>query len=343
MSAKPVAILSTGMVTGVGFNAPASCAAIRCGITGFVETGFMFAGEWLIGCPVPFEEGWRGREKLLRMVAPAIQECMTAAAGTSVDKIPLLLCVAEEGRPGRFERLDQSFLLDVQTRLDLQFHSLSVVIPGGRLGAVHALDQARRLLAEGRPYCVVAGVDSLIVAATLSAYDEKRRLLTARNTDGFIPGEAGAAVLVGPAASDGSHLQCLGVGYGTEPAPIDSETPLRGDGLAQAFQAAFGDSGAGFEQVDFRITDNSGEQYGFKEGALALSRTLRVRKEEFDIWHPADCVGDVGAALVPIVLGVALTASRKAYTPGPGILCHFSSDGGERAAMVLQAPNSRAA
>ena len=32
MSAQPLAILGAGMMTGVGHNAPATCAAIRCAI-----------------------------------------------------------------------------------------------------------------------------------------------------------------------------------------------------------------------------------------------------------------------------------------------------------------------
>jgi 3-oxoacyl-[acyl-carrier-protein] synthase-1 len=87
--------------------------------------------------------------------------------------------------------------------------------------------------------------------------------------------------------------------------------------------------------VDYRITDSNGEQYWFKEAALALTRTLRVRKERFEIWHPADCIGDVGAAVVPCILGIALAAARKSYAPGRGSLCHFSGDGSERFALVL--------
>ena len=88
--------------------------------------------------------------------------------------------------------------------------------------------------------------------------------------------------------------------------------------------------------LDFRITDNSGEQYYFKESALALSRNLRQRKTAFDIWHPADCIGEVGAAIGPCVLGIALAAARKGYAPGPGVLCHFANDDGERAALMLR-------
>ena len=84
------------------------------------------------------------------------------------------------------------------------------------------------------------------------------------------------------------------------------------------------------------MTDLSGEQYGFKEASLALSRTLRKRKERFDLWHPADCVGEVGAAIVPCMLGVLLAASAKRYAPGPAVLCHAGNETGERVAMVMK-------
>ena len=99
-----------------------------------------------------------------------------------------------------------------------------------------ALDQARRLLREeGRALCLVAGADSYLRAETLTAYEDRDRLLTGRNSDGFIPGEAGAAVLVGRAGrAAGPEFVCLGIGFGREPAPIESGQPLRADGPLQA-------------------------------------------------------------------------------------------------------------
>ena len=59
MTAQPLAIVGSGMVTGVGLSAPASCAAIRCAIDNFQETRFMDSGgEWLLGCEVPLEQPW---------------------------------------------------------------------------------------------------------------------------------------------------------------------------------------------------------------------------------------------------------------------------------------------
>ena len=50
---------------------------------------------------------------------------------------------------------------------------------------------------------------------------------------------------------------------------------MRADGLATAIKGALADAGCEMHDMDYRITDLSGEQYYFKEAALALSRTLR--------------------------------------------------------------------
>jgi 3-oxoacyl-[acyl-carrier-protein] synthase-1 len=45
-------------------------------------------------------------------------------------------------------------------------------------------------------YAVLVGVDSLMTAGTLDHFHKQRRLLTAHNSDGFLPGEAAAALLL---------------------------------------------------------------------------------------------------------------------------------------------------
>jgi 3-oxoacyl-[acyl-carrier-protein] synthase I len=266
----------------------------------------------------------------------ALDECLKAAAGIPVSDIALWLCVAERGRAGRLQGLDRTLLQDVEERLGSRFHADSNVVSDGRLSGATALDQARRTMASRRGLCIIAGVDGLLVGQTLTAFEKRRRLLTASNSDGFIPGEAAGAVLIGPASSATPPLlQCLGIGYGTEPATIESDQPLQGNGLAQAFRSSLADAGVDWAQVDYQISAVSGEQYGFKETALAALRTIRPVKHGFDLWHPSDCIGEVGAAIVPCMLGVALTAARKGYAPGSGVLCHVAADDDRRAAIVL--------
>ncbi|NGZ03403.1 MAG: 3-oxoacyl-ACP synthase [Nitrospira sp. WS238] len=343
---EPVSILASGMVTGVGLNAPASCAAIRCGITNFSETRFMDkGGEWIIGCAVPLPEPWRGRAKLLRLVVPAIQECLTSVRNLQVNEIPLLLCLAERTRPGRLDGLDATMLGEIEAALGVRFHPRSGTVEQGKVGGLVAMKEAGRLFTdEGISLCLIAGVDSFLVASALAAYEESNRLQTSKNSDGFIPGEAGAAVLV----SHGSKpniptLSCLGIGFGQEPATVESEEPLKADGLVAAIRGALSEAGRTMGDMDYRITDLSGEQYGFKEASLALSRTLRARKERFDLWHPADCIGEVGAAIVPCMLGMLHAATRKNYAPGKNALCHAANDAGERACMIVSSGSSEQA
>jgi 3-oxoacyl-[acyl-carrier-protein] synthase-1 len=345
---RPVAILASGMVTAVGVDTPSSCAALRSAIDKFSETGFRDAGgEWIIGGQVPLDARVRGSRKLVRMVAHAIRECVAQVRTLNPERTPLLLGVSEKERPGRIGGLDDEILANIQRELGMRFHERSAIFPHGRVAGALALVEARRLLyEEHHPYCLVAGVDTFLVSATLAAYEERDRLLTSTNSNGFIPGEAGTAIIVGVGGNGksetrsetvrGGELSCIGIGLGQETATIESERPLRGDGMVQAFKAAFADAQATLADVQYRITDSNGEQYWFKEDGLAVTRTVRTTKDDFDIWHPADCLGEIGAAAAPCGLGIALVAARKHYAPGPGVLCHFSAEGSERVALVLR-------
>ncbi|HKE96693.1 MAG TPA: hypothetical protein VKB34_20455, partial [Povalibacter sp.] len=255
---------------------------------------------------------------------------------TQWNGIPMLLCVAEESRPGRPAGLDGSLLDELWALLDTRFSSDSRVIPHGRVSVAVALLQARRLIYESNVEAVlIVASDSLLTWPTLREFDRQQRLLSGANSNGFLPGEGAAALLVTRPAESG-QMVVTGLGFATETATISSEEPLRAEGLSRAINGALAEAGCDMLDMDLRITDLSGEQYYFKEAALALSRTLKRRKETFDIWHPADCVGEIGSGIGPAMLAVADASVRKGYGPGPSILLHVSNDGGQRAAIVLR-------
>ena len=338
MSDRPLLLSGFGLMTPVGLGTAATCAAIRAAIDNFQETRFIArGGDWIIGAEVPLAEPWRGVAQLAHLLAGALVETLEAIPDTPAETLPLILCVAERGRPGRLDGLDQDLYDRTCALLGLQFHQATRVLPDGRVGAAVALHHARRLIRdEGHRHVVVAGVDSLLVGETLTTYDEAGRLQTPNAVDGFIPGEAAGAFLV--SADDGSPgLLCHGLGFAQEPSAVDPDVPLRGDGLAAAFRAAFADAALDWDAVDYRITDSSGEQQRFKEAALALTRVMRVRKEEFDIWHPADCIGEAGAGALPVILAVALHGATKDYAPGRGVLVHAGNDDGRRIAAIVRA------
>lgn len=335
MSDRPVAVRSTGLVTSVGLSALASCAAIRAKISNPSETRFLGNdGEWIMAHQVALDKPWRGRARLSKMVAMAIDECLLAVPAAHWATIPLLLCVAEADRPGRLEGLDEQLLRDIEQDLCVRFSSDSATIAHGRVGATLALMHARELVyGRGVDQVLIAATDSLLTWPSLSYYARNDRLLAARNSNGFMPGEAAAALLVGRRTGQ-TQLVCSGFGLGMERAHINSGDPLRGQALTQALKAALTEAGCAMHDIDFRITDLSGEQYYFKEANLALNRLLRVRREESELWHPAECTGSAGSALGIICLAVAQIAATKGYAPGRRVMLHAGNDDGRRAAIV---------
>lgn len=338
MTKRTLSVIKAGMVSAVGLSAPATCAAIRCGMDNVRETPFTDSdGEWFMGSVVPPAEPWCERSKYLHMAASAIRECLAGLNARERKQLPLLLCVAEKNRPGRLDYLNEFFIKDIQNEVGSTFDANSAIFSNGCVGGAQALQQATALVYEkGFSYCLIAGVDTFLTTQTLAAYEEKGRLLTSVNSNGFIPGEGGAAVLIGAGKKrQNAALTINGIGFGTETGTIDSGEPLRADGSVQAFRRVFSATGLSMRDINYRITDYNGEQYKFKEGDLAVIRSLRDHKGEIDVWHPADCIGEVGAATVPFVIGVAEAAARKNYSVGETVLCHFSNDNGDRAAMIL--------
>ncbi len=336
MSAPQIAILATGLVTSVGLGAPATCAAMRAKLTNPSATRFIDSnGEPIMAHQVALQAPWRGIAKLARMAAMAIEECLVDVPKRRWRDIPLLLCVAETDRPGRPEGLDDLLFAEIESTLGARFSAASVVVPHGRVAVAVALAQARAMIHERQAaQAVVAAVDSLVRWPTLIRYQQQDRLLMTGNSNGFMPGEGAGALRVGKPTGD-ALLACTGFGFAMEQAHIESEQPLRAEGLSQAIRAALAEAGCRMHDMDLRIADLSGEQYYFKEAALAVSRTLRQRKAEFDIWHPSECTGEAGAVAGAAMIALADAACRKGFSAGPRTLAHMANDDGRRAAVTL--------
>lgn len=336
MRASALAVLGTGLVTSVGLDAGSTCAALRAKLTNPSDTQFIdSAGRWIAGHQVRLERGYRGIDKLAAMAAMAITQALEQHPREVWPDLPVLLCVAESTRPGRTADLDTRLLGAIQDLLGTRFSAASAVVPQGRVSVAVALARARTLVQQRTARAVlVVAADSLIQGASLVHYEQARRLLTESNTDGFMPGEGAGALLVGM-PGDAPGLHCTGLGFASEPAYIDSGEPLRAEGLTRALRQAIDEAGVAMHDMDFRIADVSGEQYYFKEASLALSRSMRVLKEEFELWHPAECIGETGAVSGIGVIALAEAACRKSYARGRAVLAHWSNDNGLRAAATL--------
>ncbi len=334
-------ILAAGMVTAVGLDAASSCAAMRGRLDGFAETRFVGSGgDWQIGAAVPLPRNWIGRKRLVRLAAGAVVEVMDQVPpGASAPA--LILCLAEPERPGDPSRDAADLAREIVEIAELPPRIPLHLVTHGRPSGFVALERAQRMLDRGTAdHVIIAGVDSYLTGPAIAHYLSAARLLTPQNANGFIPGEAAAAVLCSAQPAPGLVLAGLGLareeaylynGLDTEGAHL----PLRGDGMTAAYKAALAQAGVDLAGIEYRISDLIGEQYFFKQATLASLRLERGRSAFQDLWSPAESLGNIGAAVVPVMLGMALIAARKGYDMGSPVLVEASSDQGACGAAVL--------
>jgi 3-oxoacyl-[acyl-carrier-protein] synthase-1 len=256
--------------------------------------------------------------------------------GIQWSTVPLLVGLPEPDRPGVGSTTARRIIARVEAALNVRFHPhLSRVIPQGHTAAFEGLSIARHLIDTAETSeCLVCAVDSYLNASTLYWLDAHDRLKRASHSDGLIPGEAAAVVLLQRApVRDGVKVQ--GLGFGQEAAPVLSTDPLLGRGLAQAAGGALSEAQWGFHDLDFRLADVTGESYGFREHTLAEARLVtRVRKEPQPLWHAAEFIGDPGAAAGLVQLAWLTHAITRGYAPGPRALCFASALAGRRASAA---------
>src|SRR4051812_31169866 len=164
MTRRAIAIQRTGLVTSVGLDAPASCAAFRAKLTNPGETRFADAGgDWIMGHAVPLGQAWCGPARLVRMACMALEETLEGIPKTEWNRLPLLLCVAEPDRPGRADGLDDQLFQLIQAEIGVRFAEGSAIVTQGRVGVAVAMAQARSMMASASiPRVVVVAVDSLL-------------------------------------------------------------------------------------------------------------------------------------------------------------------------------------
>jgi 3-oxoacyl-[acyl-carrier-protein] synthase-1 len=338
---RGVGVVASGMVTAVGYNAPASLCAMRAGISGVRSRAWAdpVSGEQIRCARVSLPQRWAGTRLLSDLVSPAIHECMQTLDGLTLAQIPVLVGVADPHRPGRPKDLDTRLLDDIHGRFDSRRHPASRLFAADQAGCAQALWHALHLIESGQArHVIVAGVDSFLERATLDAYVERCRVLTPANVNGFLPGEAGAAVLLAAVDDDRPGLRIAGSGHGREPATIESSQPLRAEALVLAIRTALNAAGTQFREIGLRMTDLSGEHYKFKEAMFALMRLDQAPREQpLDLWHPIEFLGEIGAAVLPCMLAWAWHALSQGYAPPGPVLCHLGSDDGQRFAWVVDA------
>ena len=349
-SQDPIAQLITcGAVTPLGLDIDSTAAALRAQLSASAESeNFDKSGEPSLFVFVePLNTSKTGMDRMIELGGVALLQVLGKIETLKLeyDQIPIFWGLPEP-RPG-IEKI-YTFLDQFAEFFDIKskpahwqaFHD-------GHAAGLLGLSAAIEFITSGKAdLCIVGGVDSYWHPETLAWLDRAGRLKSDVNLDGFIPGEAAAFVLVASNRAVNSfglasQAELLKVADAVEPYPFTSQGICIGQGLTAVLHGVL-DLGTGTAPIaDWVICDLNGESYRASEWGYAYLRSGDLHRDPLEIWHPADSIGDIGAASGAMFVSLAMNALMHKFGRGSRPLIWTSADHGPRSAALLRAASAK--
>ncbi|MBZ4417606.1 hypothetical protein [Myxococcus sp. RHSTA-1-4] len=210
---------------------------------------------------------------------------------------------------------------------------------GGHVAFARALQAAREVLTARKVgACLVVAVDSLLSPPTLRQLALSRRLKTEDHPVGFIPGEAGVALLLRPATGrpDASAPSAVIL---QDVCVLESPEPERADGrdLAACVERVL-PPGTPASEEPLLVSDHNGEQRRALEWGSLLQR-LRMERPEWRLersWFPALGFGETGVVSGALGVCVTLRGLQRGYARSrSGVVLSSEDRQAPRAAILL--------
>jgi 3-oxoacyl-[acyl-carrier-protein] synthase-1 len=339
-------LLGRGAVTAVGLTAAQTCAAIRAGIrrNAPIEPHVLAHQEPRVGARVSADSRLRSDEAawLLNLAARALRECEPETSPETV----LLWLVPEGHRAHPLSQVgDSELLVRLELLMNRRFGPSSRVLRSGAAGCVEALGLARELIDGGAATrCLIGGADSLLRRVDLDALNRDRRLLGAAQSQGMVPGEGAAFMLVGRVEEGGDPraIRVRGLGIGYERNTVLGGEYSVGEALSSALTTAIADAGLSESEIGFVTGNYNGERYDAWETTHHNARSYQTRRERLPMLWPAASVGEIGVAggVLAILAAAAAIEGEYASVVGEGAeattaAVQVRSDGELRGVVVV--------
>lgn len=342
-----VHITSTGARTPLGIQAASGMAAYRAGMSAVGEHPFMIDH---LGNPMPsaidhfLDPGLMGADRLLALAESALQETCVPLNNLPVSylEMPLYLGLPEI-RPG-FTEQDAEIIgkgISQFKDLPIKITKVSFFTAGHSAGLIALASAAAQIRQGNLDACIVGGVDSYFQPDTMEWLDENLQLATADSRSAFVPGEgAGFCLLMSSRIYKqwrlNSLARILSTAVGKETKLIKTTDVCLGEGLAYTIKSALSNPSVPPAKVDDIICDINGERYRGEEWGFACLRLTPFFDDPTSYHSPADSWGDTGAASGLLFTALACQAAIRGYAKGPRTVLWTSSEGGQRAATVLE-------
>lgn len=333
-------------VTAVGLTAAQTCAAIRAGVRRFspIEAQILPEDEPQVGARVSADPRLRAdaREWLLNLAARALREALAPALRGPETALLWLVPEAARQHPLSATASDDQLLASLVERLGHPLSPASRVVRSGAAGCVEALGYARELLDAGEvARCVIGGADSLLRPHDLDRLRRDRRLLGPKQSQGLVPGEGAAFVVVARPDPEVDpdvepapvYVHGLGVDY--ERNTVAGTAYSVGEAFASALTTALEDAGRREAEIAFVASNHNGERYDAWETAHTHARAYRTRRERLAVHWPASSTGEIGVASGALAILSAANAIAHGYAAGPLASVQLRSEGDLRGVAIV--------
>lgn len=237
----------------------------------------------------------------------------------------------------------EQFLLDRTLRGGpLEQAAVRKLVASGEAAFAALLGEASTLLQSGRARaCVVGAVDSMLDARLLRILLGLDALKTPEKAVGFMPGEAGAVLLLErPEDARRRGAQVLAI---VEGAVVVSDLehrysgspPPRGHALAQALQSAAG--GQPVSEVVGSLNGDEWRAHDWGHAAVRLQTAPALRSAVVGApWSPAQAWGELGAATPVMAACFAVHLAARARAEAGRVLVWTAGDDGMKTAFCVR-------
>ncbi|HYQ43714.1 MAG TPA: beta-ketoacyl synthase N-terminal-like domain-containing protein [Polyangiaceae bacterium] len=347
----PVLLTHVGAVTSMGLSAFETAFVYRAQGTGLRLSALADpeTGEALLVGGVPtLEPSLVGAERAVELGKLALDDLWAdGASALAGRRLHLWLCLdewlTERDQQGVVPSVEVSRLLRAHARARFGEHLQVHVCALGAASPGRILDDALAELERGECEGVIlGGVHSDQCPARIARLSQQKRLYSPENSDGVLLGEgAGFVTLLelGGARRLGvsGRAQLLAVGTGHDKArPDNHESVFEAAGLTLAVRRATEALRAQGQRAGWQFNDLGCESYRLSEWISVMTRTQAIWEEPQVSEAPAQRLGNLGAATVPVQLALVTEAWRRGYAPHARALCFAGSDDGFRVALRVE-------
>jgi len=325
-----LSIKAVGAITPV----PATIGSIFTEVQALEASPARGANERPVGAATPIPATVKGIDRLVTLAGFALREAtLGLAKGT---EIGLVACAPSEKDEPELVGQAASLLSRLAAESDLAVAAkVSCVFGAGPNAIVEALLYARATLqARSLSAICVLGVDSLVRSSRRTLRDGSVPV------EGFVPGEAAAAILLDGRPGPDSLAILAGVGLAEQPSlGAQPAEPNLGKGISSAIDRAVADAKLPNALFAALVHDLPSSQAGFAELAWVKGcSSLRI-SPEVHIVSPPFSTGATGAASGILSLVTLAFLIEKKVIADPGLCLLASESRGEPASFAGGAPS----